>query len=372
MESHRIGMSTVDIVIPCYNYGRFLRQSVESALRQEGVEVRVLIIDDCSSDDSESVGLHLAENDSRVEFRRHAVNRGHIDTYNEGLLEWAASDYSMLLSADDAIAPGALARAARVMDVHPEVGMTCGMGRVVWGDDNYANNVEVPTSEFQIVAGSVFLRRCFLMGNPVCTPTAVVRTALQQRLGGYRAELPYSGDMEMWMRFAAQASVAVHRDVQAYYRRHSTNMSIRYESQVQGDILEVLKACEQFCAQWGAAFPESAEWRESMLTRISIGCCWQASTAFDRGDVKGCKVCMKLAEQVFPEIRASRVWKKIRAKMLLGQPVWQIFRPGWERFREARKSLALQSAQLPARTDSVTGWWPDTAGVDSDANPGVL
>ena len=47
-----------------------------------------------------------------LEGRRHEVNQGHIATYNEGLLEWAKADYTVLLSADDLLAPGALARAA--------------------------------------------------------------------------------------------------------------------------------------------------------------------------------------------------------------------------------------------------------------------
>ena len=71
-------MASVDVFVPCYNYGRFLRECVESVLSQGGVDVRVLILDDASSDDSREVGRALAAADPRVEYRRHAVNRGHI------------------------------------------------------------------------------------------------------------------------------------------------------------------------------------------------------------------------------------------------------------------------------------------------------
>src|SRR6185295_4629726 len=89
-------MSSVSVIIPCYNYGRFLRQCLESVLTQEGPEVAVLIIDDASSDESAEVGGALARADGRVEFRRHDKNRGHIATYNEGLA-WARGDYTVLL-----------------------------------------------------------------------------------------------------------------------------------------------------------------------------------------------------------------------------------------------------------------------------------
>ena len=118
-------MASVDVFVPCYNYGRFLRDAVGSVLAQEGVAVRVLILDDCSTDDSERVGRALAAADPRVEYRRHAANRGHIATYNEGI-DWSDGDYCMLLSADDLLTPGALARAAGLMEAHPEVGMTYG------------------------------------------------------------------------------------------------------------------------------------------------------------------------------------------------------------------------------------------------------
>jgi glycosyltransferase involved in cell wall biosynthesis len=40
--------STVSVVIPCYNYGRFLPGAVASALDQAGLDVNVIVVDDCS------------------------------------------------------------------------------------------------------------------------------------------------------------------------------------------------------------------------------------------------------------------------------------------------------------------------------------
>src|ERR1035441_4659738 len=49
-----------------------------------------------------------------------------IATYNEGLLEWADCDYTVLMSADDRLTPGALRRAADLLDSHPDVGFVYG------------------------------------------------------------------------------------------------------------------------------------------------------------------------------------------------------------------------------------------------------
>ena len=79
-------MRRVDVVVPCFNYGRYLERCVASLLDQPEVDVRVLIIDDCSSDDSGSgAPTRLGERSRRVS-ATHQVNHGHIATYNEGLL----------------------------------------------------------------------------------------------------------------------------------------------------------------------------------------------------------------------------------------------------------------------------------------------
>jgi glycosyltransferase involved in cell wall biosynthesis len=123
------GLPSVFVVVPCYNYGRFLEACVRSVLSQEGVEPRVLVIDDASKDNTADIGERLAREDHRVQFIRHVKNAGHIATFNQGI-DQATGDYFLLLSADDYLLPGALGRAAAVMEKHPEVGFTFGPARV--------------------------------------------------------------------------------------------------------------------------------------------------------------------------------------------------------------------------------------------------
>ena len=113
------------MIVPCYRYGHYLRQCVESVLSQSHGELRVLIIDDASPDHTEEEALRLTNQDPRVEYRRHQVNQRHIATYNEGL-DWATGAYTLLLSADDLLAPDALARAVSFLDRYSDVGFVYG------------------------------------------------------------------------------------------------------------------------------------------------------------------------------------------------------------------------------------------------------
>ena len=60
-------MPNIDVLVPCYRYGHFLRECVSSVLTQEGVDVRVLIIDDASNDGSADVANKLSSENGRVE-----------------------------------------------------------------------------------------------------------------------------------------------------------------------------------------------------------------------------------------------------------------------------------------------------------------
>ncbi len=193
-------MRRFDVVVPCYNYAHYLPGCIDSLLSQEGVEVRVLIIDDASTDDSAVVAAGLAERDPRIEVRGHEANRGHIATYNEGLLGWADGDYTVLLSADDLVTPGAFARADRVMTDRPSVGLVYGRS------EYFLTNDELPPIGrhqlgVKVWAGRQWLeRRCRSGVSVISSPEVVVRSTVQQQVGGYRPDLPARGDLEMWLR----------------------------------------------------------------------------------------------------------------------------------------------------------------------------
>jgi glycosyltransferase involved in cell wall biosynthesis len=224
-------MTTVDVVIPCYNYGRFLKACVDSVLDQSGVDVRVLIIDDASSDHSLSVARELAA-DSRVTVIAHPTNQGHIRTYNEGI-DWASSEYFLLLSADDLLVPGAFARAVTIMEENPDIVLTYG-GSLSWHDHLPIPQVE-ETQAYSWRRQDLLKEMCSTSVNFVSTPTAISRTSVQKDVGGYRPSLPHAGDMEMWLRFAARGSVAYIDGIQAIYRKHSAAMSNTYLAEMISD-----------------------------------------------------------------------------------------------------------------------------------------
>jgi len=355
-------LGLVDIVVPCYNYGRFLGKCVESLLDQEGVDVRILIIDDASCDDTPQVGQRLASRDPRVTFRRHAANQGHINTYNEGLLGWASAPYSLLISADDALAPGALARATRVMDRHRDIGMAYGMALTI-GEDNPTTTNQPSTIDYQVVPGPLFLQFCCKsLYNPVPTPTAVVRTEVQHHLGGYKSEFPHTGDLEMWMRFAIHGPIAVLREVQGYYRWHGGNMAHRYYNQVISDRREFAETCEHVLAPLGKRLPASEQWLCDMFREMESQTFRNAANAFDRGERAEYLAWLELANEISPGSRRPTVPWRLKIRQQMGQAVWHKIRPGLSRIRG--RPVTPQGLRFHPLPGERFGWWPEPARIN--------
>jgi glycosyltransferase involved in cell wall biosynthesis len=328
-------MSRVDVVVPCYNYGRFLGGCVESVLSQEGVEVRVLIIDDASADETPAVAEALADRDVRVEFRRHPANRGHIATYNEGLLGWAEADYSLLLSADDLLTPGALARAAALLHAHPEVGLTFGRQIVLRSEEPPPAPPDTEGEHScRIIAGRDFLASCCSSAsNPVETPTAVVRTDVQKRIGGYRADLPHTADLELWLRFAAAGDVGVIEADQAFKRSHATSMQREYLRQDLGDLAERRAAFDAFFRGQGDDLPGRGRLERAVYRGLAMEAFWGASRAFEQGEPNRCHELLEYAVGLDRTLPGRPEWRRLRLKRAVGPAFWRRLGPWIDRLR---------------------------------------
>ncbi|WP_244931726.1 glycosyltransferase family 2 protein [Nocardioides sp. W7] len=253
---------TVSVVVPCYRYGRYLPAAVASALDQPGVEVEVIVVDDASPDDSAEVARALAAADPRVRVLVHEQNRGHIQTYNDGLA-LAEGEYVSLLSADDLLTPGSLTRAAALFEAHPGVGLVYGYARSFTG--------EVPVAVPRVRSWSVYAGREWLDLTArrgrclISSPEAVVRREVLAG-GGYDARLPHSADFALWLRAAAHWDVArVNGPIQAWYRVHDANMHLTTYAGWLTDLVERRRTFDLFFAE--VADPSTARAQQPIAQR---------------------------------------------------------------------------------------------------------
>jgi glycosyltransferase involved in cell wall biosynthesis len=321
-------LPSVSVVVPCYRYGRFLPECVRSILQQEGVDVRVLIIDDASPDDSFEVARRLAAEDDRVEARRHEVNAGHIATYNEGLLEWADGDYCVLISADDLLTPGALARATAVLEDHPDVGFVYAHA-INWDDSTPLPDARIEATGATVWKGMDWLRIMCRYGHCVVSgPAVVVRTAVHHRVGGYRPELPHTGDVEMWLRLAAHADVAYLKGAdQAYYRIHGSQMTVERITLV--DLAQRKAAYDSFFEGQGDRIPDADTLARRADRALAKEALWTACRAHERRRLDTVPVAelLAFARDTYPDFRRLPEYWGLRWRQMMRPGVTPYLQP---------------------------------------------
>jgi glycosyltransferase involved in cell wall biosynthesis len=119
--------SDITVVIPCFNHGRFLLESVERAMGQDGGPPKVIVVDDGSTD--EETLRALDEVPAGVEVIRQQ-NAGVSAARNAGF-ENSESDLLLMVDADDRLTPDALDVLRPPLEAHPDVGYCYGLMKLI-------------------------------------------------------------------------------------------------------------------------------------------------------------------------------------------------------------------------------------------------
>jgi len=293
-------MPSVDIVVPCYQHGRYLRDCVESVLSQD-VELRVIIIYNASTDDSVSVAQDLARKDARVEIVAHPRNLGSHASFNEGI-DLASADYLMVLCADDILSPGSLRRAMTIMEQHPEVAFAHGTD-IHWRTLEPLPDISTADDSYwHIQSGREFLvDRCRAPQLYLAFGMVLVRTSAQKAAGYYRPALPHTDDFEMLLRLACRGSVAFTPAVLGFKRIHGENRNQEALTARWLTIDRLHAALECFFEHEGKSLHDWPRLRSLAQRRLCERAYWCGVKALVRGR-KDAFSFFKLAFQLDPRV----------------------------------------------------------------------
>jgi hypothetical protein len=298
---------SVDVHVPNRDYGRWLPACLDSVLTQDGVDVRVVVVDNASKDDSVAVVEAYAERDRRVSLVRHAQDQGLIASLSEGLA-WCSAEYTVNLSADDRLTPGSLARATAFMAQRPDAGLVYGpavLHREGTAEPRIVQRGPLPRTW----SGSRWLAQVARTGkNPVFSPEALVRTGLAQEVG-YSAELSLCPDFGMWLGLAARAPVGHLLGArQAVYRLHPTSMM---QTQSWTASLESRwRACTLLVERDGARLdrPEVFLARTARALALEAVRTVELFTDWGRRSALPADEMLALAQRLWPQVVLTRAW----------------------------------------------------------------
>jgi glycosyltransferase involved in cell wall biosynthesis len=316
-------MSGIDVVVPCYQYGRYLRDCIRSITSQDVPNLRVLIIENGSTDESLELAQELARDDRRITIAHHPRNLGQKHAYNQAL-DWASAPYFMILDADDVLATGALARAVSVMDGNPSVAFCHGTELRLPFPAGSPPPMAAPDAlpRWTIETGPQFIKRiCQHPMNPVGTSTVVFRTATHMQVGYYNEKLPHTDDLEMWLRLACHGDVAETDAVQAARRIHEDQLTRLFEEVYVLDVDERIDAFDAFFAGAGRDLANSASLHRCAVRSVASKAYWSALSHVVRGHRKPGFALMKFAVRHCPSLaivppldwlsRVEKPWQRV-------------------------------------------------------------
>jgi glycosyltransferase involved in cell wall biosynthesis len=205
----------VSVIIPCYNQGKYLSTSIESALSQTHANVEIVVVNDGSTDNT-------AEIAARYPSVRYFAqpNRGVAETRNAG---FAASrgDFVQFLDADDRLTEESLDAHLRCFAAHPEAGFV--VGEIEWIDEiNQASG----KGGWPLLQENWY-EELLKVRHVANTIAVMFRRCVLETVGGFVSFFTPAEDYEMLVRAAREFPSAHHTEVVAQYRRHTTNTSRR-------------------------------------------------------------------------------------------------------------------------------------------------
>jgi glycosyltransferase involved in cell wall biosynthesis len=198
-------MTRVAVIVPAFNYGRFLVDALDSVAAQTHLDWECIVVDDGSTDDTEAVARRYAARDSRFRYLRQE-NRGVSAARNSGLRE-SSAPYVQFLDADDRLAPAALERHVAWLEMHPEVDIVYGQvtffrtedpERVLYSLDGHLSKPLM--DEVQSAAGALEKLQHY---NILPINGALLRRGVFDRAGFFDEKARASEDWAFWIRCAA-------------------------------------------------------------------------------------------------------------------------------------------------------------------------
>jgi hypothetical protein len=232
----------VTFVIPVYKLAHMLPDCVNSVLKQDYKNFEILIMDNCSPDNTPEVAQSF--NDPRVKHVRNETNIGHIRNFNKGIAS-ARGKYVWMLCVDDMLrSPQVLGRYVDLMERNPTVGLVfCRAVDFQGGQEKNITKWADHGGEDRMWKDGSFFHH-LIEGNDIAACAFFVRKASYPK-GPYQLEIPWASDWYVTCMVALHTDVAYLQEPMVLIRIHgeslTTQCSQDYARLCIGDELAVLR-----------------------------------------------------------------------------------------------------------------------------------
>lgn len=198
----------ITIVIPSFNQGRYIRETIDSTLAQDYRPIEILVFDGGSKDETVDV---LKSYDGVAELQWWSeADGGVVDAVNKGLAR-AKGEIVAIQSSDDLYVPGAFSAAVAAFQENPALGLIYGDVEYIDADSQSGGRTHLPPFKLHEYVGK-------LMYIP--QPAAFFTAEVLRAAGAWREDISYAADAEFYLRIVMKFPAEKLDRVLARYRYH--------------------------------------------------------------------------------------------------------------------------------------------------------
>ena len=185
--------------MPVYNGARYLRQTLESILKQSFSDFELIVINDASTDNSAEIVESYA--DSRIRIVNNSLNIGQTSSLNKGI-RIANGEYIAIHDQDDVSALKRFEKQVIFLDSTPEIPLVGTNGRIIDSKGNVVATLQSPTSDLAI-------KWNFLFQGPIFHSSVMFRKkTIMDEFSGYNEEFKIVQDFDLWTRILEKYALA--------------------------------------------------------------------------------------------------------------------------------------------------------------------
>lgn len=198
----------VSIIVPCYNYGHFLGQTLENVRAQEYTDWECIIVDDGSTDNTAEIARRITDADPRFCYI-HQNNKGLSAARNTGIRQ-SRGQFIQLLDSDDLIHAAKLTRQISLLNAHPHTDILYGKAlffKTAEPNKYYSSRKQpifLRQPNLQISGQGKMIVRKLLVDNIMPVSSALIRRSMVDKVGGFDETYKSYEDWHYWIRCALQ------------------------------------------------------------------------------------------------------------------------------------------------------------------------
>ena len=275
----------VSVLIPTYNYARYLPEAIDSVLAQEFTDFELIISDDCSKDESADLLRRHAARDPRIRLHLQPANLGLVPNWN-WCLQQARGDYVKYVFGDDALpSRQALGSLAALLDAASSA-VLAASARLILDPDSRPAGVWDEMRTAGLHRGADVIARCLREDRNLIGEPSAVMFRREAAARGFDPQWRQLVDLEMWLHLLSSGDLAhvpeplcafrLHAAQQSTVNRHANvgpgeraRLVARYADRLgPGSDRQLLFRCIYYSRKYAPRTPENAAAEAALATRL--------------------------------------------------------------------------------------------------------